>query len=369
MDVSIFIPVYKESDQLAGMLNELSSQNVSKEIFVTVDQPTDAFSEKIEQLENETVQFIVNKERVGKANALNSTVKLSTGKVLLFLDSDVGIPNDPDYLRKIVMEMQHADVLDIKKKVTKDKSFLSKMAYYEYLTFNISSWLASRYMHKCPAVNGAAFAIKREMFEKVHGFRKVVAEDIDIATRSFLEDGSFAYSHDVEVKNEVHSDWRKWFTQRRRWAIGQALWLKDWYKPLAKRFVKKPQIFLPSLFFLYPSVAVFFLSAVVPSLWMYNSLLVFSLFLSVKFNIALPIFLLSLGTADVLKILLISMSGFAITAAVFYGFSRKLGFNQIKLHELFVYYFFYSSIWMVIIVIGHIQVFALGKKAGPGWKT
>ena len=47
MDVSIFIPVYKESDQLAGMLNKLGSQNVSKEIFVTVDQPTDAFREKI----------------------------------------------------------------------------------------------------------------------------------------------------------------------------------------------------------------------------------------------------------------------------------------------------------------------------------
>ena len=368
MDVSIFIPVYKESDQLAGMLNKLVSQNVSKEIFVTVDQPTDAFCEKIKRLEAENIKFIVNKERMGKANALNSTVKLSTGKVLLFLDSDVGIPTDPDYLRKIIMEMQQADVLDIKKKVTKDKSFLSKMAYYEYLTFNISSWLASKYMHKCPAVNGAAFAIKRDIFEKVHGFRKVVAEDIDIATRAFLEDSSFAYSYDVEVENEVHSNWRKWFMQRRRWAIGQALWLIDWYKPLAKKFIKKPQIVLPSLFFLYPSVAVFLLSAFIPSLWMYNSLLVFSLFLSVKFNIALPIFLLSLATADVLKILLISMSGFALTSAVFYGFSRKLGF-KIKIHELFVYYFFYSSIWMIIIVIGHIQVLILGKKVAPDWRT
>jgi cellulose synthase/poly-beta-1,6-N-acetylglucosamine synthase-like glycosyltransferase len=183
-----------------------------------------------------------------------------------------------------------------------------------------------------------------------------------------LEDSSFTYSHDVEVENEVHSNWKKWFTQRRRWAIGQALWLKDWYKPLAKKFIKKPQIVLPSLFFLYPSVAVFLLSAFIPSLWMYNSLLVFSLFLSVKFNIALPIFLLSLATADVLKILLISMSGFGLTAAVFYGFSRKLGF-KIKIHELFVYYFFYSSIWMLIIVIGHIQVLVLGKKVAPGWRT
>ena len=371
MDISIFIPVYKESSQIAGALKELGSQNVSKEIFVTVDQPTEVFLETLKELEKENVnaKFIVNKDRVGKANACNSTVKLSTGKVLLFLDSDVGIPKDPDYLRKIIMEMQHTDILDIKKRVTKDKSFLSRMAYYEYLTFNISSWLASRYMHKCPAVNGAAFAIKREVFEKVSGFRTVVAEDIDLATRAFLEESRFSYTSDVEVKNEVYSDWHRWFTQRRRWAIGQALWLKDWYKQLAGRFVKKPQVFLPSLFFLYPSVAVFVLSAVVPSMWMYNSFLVVSLFLSVKFNIALPIFLFSLATADLLKVLVISMSGFAITAGIFYGFGRKLGFNQIKLHELFIYYFFYSSIWFIIIIIGHIQVLALGKKAGPGWKT
>ncbi len=368
MDISIFVPVYKESNQLGEMLDALSGQNVQKEVFVTVDAPTDEFLQKIKQLERENVTFIVNRERVGKANALNSTVALSSGKVLLFLDADVGIPNDPDYLRKIVMEMQHTDVLDIKKQVTKDKSFLSKMAYYEYLTFNISAWIASRFMHKCPAVNGAAFAIKRETFEKVHGFRKVVAEDIDIATRAFLENSRFAYSHDVEVKNVVHGDWRKWFTQRRRWAIGQALWLKDWYKPLIRRFIKKPQVFLPGLFFLYPSVAVFFLSAVVPSLWMYNGLLVFSLFLSVKFNIALPVFLVSLATADMLKVLAISLSGFAATAAIFYGFSRKLGFRDMKLHELFVYYFFYSSVWMLIILVGHIQVL-FGKKAGPDWKT
>jgi cellulose synthase/poly-beta-1,6-N-acetylglucosamine synthase-like glycosyltransferase len=218
VDISIFIPVYKESNQLASMLNELNSQNVTKEIFVTVDEPTDDFSERIKHLEKENIKFIVNKERIGKANALNNTMKLSSGKVLLFLDSDVEIKKDPDYLRKIIMEMQHADVLDIKKKVSKGKSFLSKMAYYEYFTFNISAWLASRYMHKCPAVNGAAFAIKRETFEKVGGFHKVVAEDIDIATRAFIEDSSFAYTAEVEVKNVVYSEWRKWFRQRRRWA-------------------------------------------------------------------------------------------------------------------------------------------------------
>ena len=367
LDISVFIPVYKDSNQIGNMIDRLDSQDVTKEIYVTVDEPTDAFLEETKKF-SEKAKFIFSKERLGKANALNQTVKLSSGKVLLFLDSDVEIANDPDFLKKIIMEMQHADILDIKKQVIKDKSFLSRMAYYEYFTFNISAWLASKYMHKCPAVNGAAFAIKRETFEKVNGFRKVVAEDIDIATRAFMENSNFAYSSDVEVKNVVHSEWGKWFRQRKRWAIGQALWLKDWYYELGKRFLKKPQVFLPGLFFLYPSMAIFLLSAIVPSLWMYNSLLVFSLFLSVKFNIALPIFLVSLAMADVLKTLIVSITSFAITATVFYGFSRKLGF-KIKLHELLVYYFFYSSIWMAIIIIGHIQVFAFKKKVAPDWRT
>ena len=140
------------------------------------------------------LKFIVNKQRIGKANALNNTTKLSSGKVLLFLDSDVQISHDTDFLRKIIMELQNADVVDIKKRVTKDKSFLSRMAYYEYFTYNVSAWLSSKYMHKCPAVNGAAFAIKRETYEKVGGFHRVVAEDIDIATRAFLQDSSFAYA-------------------------------------------------------------------------------------------------------------------------------------------------------------------------------
>jgi cellulose synthase/poly-beta-1,6-N-acetylglucosamine synthase-like glycosyltransferase len=350
------------------MLKELNAQNVTKEIFVTIDEPTEGFSKRITQYANPNVKCIINKKRLGKANALNKTVKLSAGKILLFLDSDVEIPHDSNYLRKIITEMQCTDVLDIKKQVTRGNSFLSKMTYYEYFTFNISAWLASRCMHKCPAVNGAAFAIKREIFEKVNGFHKVVAEDIDIATRAFLDESSFAYTSEVEVKNVVHSEWGDWFRQRKRWAIGQALWLKAWYRELGKRFFKKPQVFLPSLFFLYPSAAVFFLSAIVPSFWMYDSLLFFSLFLSVRFNIALPVFLVSLATADLLKIILISISSFSLTAAIFYGFSRKLGF-KIKIHELFVYYFFYSTLWMAIIILGHIQVLAFGKRTAPDWRT
>jgi poly-beta-1,6-N-acetyl-D-glucosamine synthase len=363
-DVSVLIPVFRESEQLPNLLRELVAQEISKEIIVTIDEPSEGFLEKVKSFDG--VNFIVNEKRIGKANALNDAVKIASGKILLFLDADIEVA-DTHFLKKIVEEMQTADVLDIKKKVEKT-SFLSKMAYYEYFTFNVGSWITAKCLGKCPAANGAAFAVKSEVFRNLGGFHKVVAEDIDIATRAFLADCSFAYTKEVEVKNVVYSNWRSWYRQRKRWAIGQALWLKDFYKPLFRKCVGKPQVFLPALFVLYPPLISMSLTFLLPSTWVSDSLLVFSMFLSTRFNTILPVFLFSLTIADILKMLIISLASFAITAVIFFKLSKKLGF-EMKLHELFVYYFFYSVLWLAVIFIGYVQVIAFRKRVAPDWKT
>ncbi len=364
-DISVFIPVLRESEQLPNLLEKLRNQKISKEIIVTIDEPNEDLLETLKTSEDVTV--IVNRERTGKVNALNNSVKLSSGRILLFLDADIEIPDDPEFLKKIIEEMKDADVLDIKKKVERN-SFLAKMAYYEYFTFNMSSWMASNYLRKCPAANGAAFAIKRETFDSVGGFRKVVAEDIDIATRAFLTDHSFAYTKEVEVMNVVHSSWKSWYTQRKRWAMGQALWAKDYYKQLFRKCASKPQIFIPAVFFLYPPLISFSLTLLLPTTWMYDFFLVSSWYFSTKFNIVLPVLLVSLLGADFLKSLIVIMSSFVVTAILYYRFSKKLGF-ELKLHELFIYYFFYSFLWLSVIVLGYIQVLFFRTKVAPNWRT
>ncbi len=115
-DVSVLIPVFRESEQLLNLLSDLVSQeNISKEIIVTIDEPSEGFLEKVKTFNG--VQFIVNEQRLGKANALNDAAKLASGNILLFLDADIGLSGDLNFLKKIVEEMQNADVLDIKKKV------------------------------------------------------------------------------------------------------------------------------------------------------------------------------------------------------------------------------------------------------------
>src|SRR4030066_1523428 len=108
MDISVFIPVFKESKQLPNLLNRLQEQTASKEIIVTVDEPTQAFLREMNLFTN--VQFIINETRVGKANALNQSVKKSSGKVLLFLDSDIELSNDTAFLTKILKKMTNEDV-------------------------------------------------------------------------------------------------------------------------------------------------------------------------------------------------------------------------------------------------------------------
>ena len=65
--ISMFIPVYKESDLLESLLNSLLIDPYNpKEIFVVIDEPSKK-SIDITRKFNESVNFVLNGERNGKA--------------------------------------------------------------------------------------------------------------------------------------------------------------------------------------------------------------------------------------------------------------------------------------------------------------
>jgi cellulose synthase/poly-beta-1,6-N-acetylglucosamine synthase-like glycosyltransferase len=364
--ISVLIPVYKESKLLSAMLHKLISQDAQKEIFVIIDEPSEE-SIKISKRFKDDVRFILNNSRIGKAKALNEAVKLSSGEVLFFLDADIELPDDPKFLGKVIHEMKDTDILDIKKKVCRD-SFLSKMTYYEYLGFNIGAWLTAKFVKKAPAVNGAAFAIKSDVFESLGGFRSVISEDLDLATRAFLKSYRFKYTGGVEVHNHVHSTWKSWIKQRKRWAFGTSLWAKEYYRELLKSTVKHPQIFIPGLFFLFPSLVLVMLSFLIPELFIHKIFSIIFLFLAIKVSFILPILMLTIIGADFLKNLVPTFLSFLIFAVLFFAFSKKLGF-RFKFHEFFIYYLFYSLLVLLIMIIGLICVFVFNKKLKVDWKV
>lgn len=124
--IGILIPVYENSDLLEGLLEELMNDSrEDKKIFVIIDEPNENSLKVAKKCQNK-VNFVLNKQRKGKVDALNSAVKISKGEILVFLDSDVKLGNSKDFLRVIAEEMEEADILDVKKKIIRD-SFIPKM--------------------------------------------------------------------------------------------------------------------------------------------------------------------------------------------------------------------------------------------------
>jgi cellulose synthase/poly-beta-1,6-N-acetylglucosamine synthase-like glycosyltransferase len=351
--ISVFIPVYKNSDLLEGLLEELVSDPYwNREIFVVVDEPAEEVFEIVEHF-HEKVHFILNNTRKGKVEALNEAVKLSSGGILVFIDADVRLGKCENFLETIALEMKETDILDIKKKILKD-SFLSKMVNYEFVGSNFSSYLYSKLVKKCFAVGGTAFAIRREVFEEVGGFAKVISEDLDLAVKAFLRNRRFKFADKIEVYTKAPSTWRSWLAQRKRWGIGTGLWIKTHGGKVVKYIARYPYIAFPCALMLFPTVALMlfnYICCIFPDVQLFNLI---PRVLASQLNISGAPLLSPQMTSILFTALANFFLGFIAFSMIFYAASKKLRF-RFNLAEFVVYYFFYQPISFLVLFAGIIS--------------
>jgi len=365
--ISIFIPVYRESKLLSTILNDLLNDPYKdKEIFVIIDEPTNKCLEDVLNYENK-VEFILNSQRKGKVEALNSAVERSKGELLLFLDADVKLANSPNFLRNLWDEAEEADLIEIKKKIVRT-SFISKLVSYDYMSFNFVNWIFSRTIKRCLGVNGAAFAVKRASFEEVGGFRRVMSEDLDLGIRAFLQEKTFKYVDSVEVLNEAPSTFGEWFRQRKRWATGAALWVKDYYGALIRSIVNHPQLLTASILLLFPSLPLLATSFLLSQPPAYQLFTVFLTVLATRISVFIPILSLAPVGFVFLKHTIVSLVSVAFSALLFNLISRKLGYEFNTL-EFVAYFLIYNPLWILILLIAFIKVFIFSNNSVDDWKV
>jgi cellulose synthase/poly-beta-1,6-N-acetylglucosamine synthase-like glycosyltransferase len=363
--VSVFIPVYENSDLLEELLGELMNDvQENKEIFVTIDKP-DQKSLEVAKKYRSKVNFILNKQRRGKVDALNNAVKISEGEILVFLDSDVKLGNS-NFLGIIEREMKEFDILDVKKKIVRD-SFIAKMVDYEYISSNLANYLYSKLIKRCFGINGATFAIKRETFEEVGGFSKMVSEDLDIAVKVLLKNKQFKYTEKVEVYTRAPSNWRSWLTQRKRWSIGAGLRLRKHWRNLIKCVKKYPHVAIPSLIILFPTLIPMILNYVFSNFLGYKILDALFMLLATRFNFFIPLFF----STSMAIVLIMSIANFFVSflifSTLFYAASKKLKLH-FNLLEFLIYYFFYQPLAFFTLIVGIITPF-LSSKYKLDWKV
>lgn len=365
--ISVFIPVYRESKLLKPLLvNLLNDPYEDKEILVVIDEPTD-YSLKLAKEFNGRVKFILNGERKGKANVLNGIVRESDGEILLFLDSDVQIDGNPgSFLGRISGELEDAEIVEVKKKVIRD-SFLARMVTYDFLSFSFTSWLFSKTLKRCLGFHGAAFAIRRETFKALKGFRRVISEDLDMGIRSFMEGVRFKFLDDLAVYTVVPRSWGEWFKQRRRWGIGAALWLKEYFRDLVVIVRRYPKVLLPSLLLLFPFLPLLLVNLFIPDELYVKAIYVSLLLASTRTSILLPPIAFTSTSLSLLKNLSVSMGNLGIYSYIFYAISRRMdySFNPV---DFALFYFFYSPLWLLIVIISIIKVYTGSELVDVDWK-
>lgn len=369
--ISIFIPVYRESDLLKQTLSFLLNEPYKeKEIFVVIDEPTQKSLEIAREFSLKGVHFKLNGERRGKVNALNEIVKEASGDIFLFLDSDVLIEDNmgKGFLEIISKEMENADIIEVRKEVIRD-SFVARVAGYDYLSFTLANMYFSRKVGRCLVINGAAFAIKKEIFERLGGFRRTICEDLDIAARSFANGARFKFINDLVIFTKAPSSLKEWFNQRKRWAIGAAFWVKDHFRILRRALRKYPRVIVLSLLLSFPSIPLFLVSLFIPdeifAKALYMLLLLFSTTTSF---LVFPTAMTSI-IIPALKSLTILFGSFFGYSAAFYFIARKIRF-YFNLIDFTVFYFVMAPLWLILIVTCLIRVFV--KKSGSiniDWKV
>lgn len=363
--VSILIPAYRGGPGLERLLQKIISDPYpNKEIIVVVDEP----DEKVIALADKlcgVVRFILNEKRVGKAEALNQAVKLSTGEILLFLDADTE-PGTDHFISIVVDELDGYDVLDVKK-VVKAENFLQKMIYYEYLGFNAASWVLSKRLGRVPGINGACFAVKRELVERVGGIPYTISEDLDLALRFVRTGGRFKYTTKAFVYTGAPRTWENWVAQRKRWAIGLGHWVRSNLRSLLNEFRKSPTNYLTSIILLFPSLIAGAIAALFgePLLLFLQISLLSSI---LPFTAGIRFFGIAFALSSIKGLatyLLSTAFGFGAGCIAFKFFSMKLGY-RFRLLEFLAYILVYSPLWLAFALYG-IAAVTVGKEPKIDW--
>ena len=365
---SIFIPVYKESEFLEPLLNKLVADlHDNKEVFVVVDEPTEK-SLSLAQKYSNNVRFVWNGERKGKANVLNEIVGQSSGEVLFFLDSDVVLDGDVGgMLETIDREMGDAEIVEVKKDVVRD-SFLARIVSYDYLGFNFTNWFFAKKLNRCVGLNGAAFAIRRETFEKLGGFRKVIMEDLDIGTRSFIGGIRYRFLDNFRVYTKAPSSLSDWFTQRKRWALGSALWFKEYFRDFVRIAKTHPGVLLLALLFVFPCLPFFLVTLAMPDDFWIKASYFLLLLLSTQTSLLLTPAAFTSTSLAFFRNLFLMTGSVGAYSIVFFLLSRKIGFAFNPL-EFVLFYLLYSPVWLLLVITNLSKVFLKQKTASVDWKT
>ena len=230
--VSIFIPAHNEEYTIEETVRSVCNLDYHNEegeplyeLIVVNDGSTDSTGKILADLKKEFPQVKIvtrhpPRSGKGKGFVLNDALTLSRGEIIGVFDADTKVK--PEYLKTVVNYL-NGDIDGVQTRVkmfNKNENFLARMQHVEFSTFGNTLIAKDNLSHTGFLGGNGQFVKKQAIIDcgKWDGF--AVTEDLNLAIKIILQGGKISYCREVAVYQEAVTEWRAFFRQRTRWAIG-----------------------------------------------------------------------------------------------------------------------------------------------------
>lgn len=214
--VTIILPTYNEEKIIRERLENIYNQAYPKELMeiVCVDSSSDKTAEIVETWHNSNndikITLIREKERRGKASALNEALKHVNNDIAIIADADAFWPENA--VRETVKWFSDPSVgaVSCLKKPMKQGFLSIEEGYRDY--YNILR-LAESKAFSTPIFHGELAAFRRELLLKVNGFPTDIGADDSYTATKIASMGHRSITPEIWVsemvpKKEGYASWR-----------------------------------------------------------------------------------------------------------------------------------------------------------------
>lgn len=230
--VSIFIPAHNEEYTIEDTVRSVCQLDYHNEegepqyeLIVVNDGSTDSTGEILSKLKSEYPQVKIvtrhpPRSGKGKGFVLNDALTLSRGEIVGVFDADTQIK--PEYLKTVIPYIRD-DIEGVQTRVkmfNKNENFLARMQHVEFTTFANTLIAKDNLDHTGFLGGNGQFVRKQAIIDSGRWDGFAVTEDLNLAIKIILNGGKISYCGECAVYQEAVTNWKAFFKQRTRWAIG-----------------------------------------------------------------------------------------------------------------------------------------------------
>ena len=370
--ISIIFPIYKKSKYLQTNIEKILKDpypNNLKEIIISIDSPEDYFLNKLMELKNKysNITLVISKDRRGKVSATNDAVRISSGEILFFFDSDTII----NYIniKGIVEELKEYDIIEFYKEIIR-KGWLGYLMFIEFSSyFDIIDPILNK-TKKPLFLNGSGFATKKSVWNDVGGYSRVYVEDVDFAMKAGKKGYKYYMSKDIKLLIEPLKSLRQWIEQRKRWSFGLIEVILNHLDYMADFFIHNLLTSMLILLLLYlPYIIWTYIYIYLPVSFLYQ--IAINIYENLSKNISF-IYLIILSPSSIFKvfyILYLPLLYTIITSAYIY---LLISIKRRKLYNFPLFILFsilYIPLYEIIIIYDIIYYGIFEKAPKMNWKV